>query len=637
MLNSFRAFSNNFITRILLVLLIASFALWGIGDMLGRPSSNHTLAKIGSQSISAEDYRRELAIEGERIRRQLGANYSEELLRRLNVPQFVLRRMVQESLLQQEALRMGFIPDDTTVALEIRKNPAFLDHSSMFDKARFESALRNQGVSEKTYVERLRMQIATDKLLDALSIDLPIDDSLLSALQTAYNQGRNIALYQLSPDHFPTTATPTDAELETFQKMHAEQFTTPELRSVSFVRFSASDNKTAGNRITEETLRAYYKDHEEQFRTAEKREIEQLLYDSEDKAKTAYELVKQGKKFAEVAAIEAPLNRTSLSLGVIDKKGLAPNIADQVFSLKAGDVTKPLQSPFGWHIFRVISIESAGLQPLEKVRGNIEASLKKEAEESTLNDIINQMEDALAGGSSLADAAKSMGLSLEQAGTFDKRGNTPEGTANKALPDLDKFVDVAFKTEEKTESSTIASHGGIYYVLYVDKLLPEKLRSFSEAKNDISQAYRAYQANQAVADAASSIEEEMRKGKKTSEILAAHALSAVANGAVFRHSKTLGNVFLPPSFIEQIFASGSGALTAPVRDKDGGYLLAHITGIVAQPAGSEGTKLSKKDIAQQMQEEMMMQYLQHLETLYSVDIRQNMLDQLTQEPRDVPR
>ena len=177
MLNSFRSFSGSIVTKILLVLLIASFAMWGIGDMLGGSTSGKALAKIGTQSISVEQYRRELAEESERVRRQLGASYSEELLRRLNVPQFVLRRMVQEALLQQEALRMGFIPDDTTVALEIRKTPAFINHSGVFDKARFESTLRNQGVSEKTYVENLRMQLATDKLLDVLAIDLPVSDA----------------------------------------------------------------------------------------------------------------------------------------------------------------------------------------------------------------------------------------------------------------------------------------------------------------------------------------------------------------------------------------------------------------------------------------------------------------------------
>ncbi len=638
MLNSFRNFSGSIVTKLLLVLLIASFGMWGIGDMVGRSASGRALAKVGSQKISMENYRRELTEESERVRRQLGASYSEELLRRLNVPQFVLRRMVQEALLQQEALRMGFIPDDTTVALEIRKNPAFLNHSSVFDKARFESMLRNQGMSEKNYVEHLRMQLATDKLLDSLAIDLPVSDAMLSTLQAAYNQGRNIALYKLSADNSRQATTPTDADLQAFQKEHAEQFTAPEYRTVSFVRFSANDTKTAEKPLTEEAIRAYYNTHEDQFHTAEKREVEQLLYDSEEKAKSAYEQVKLGKKFGEIADTIPPLNRNSLSLGLIDKKGLAENASESVFSLKAGGFTQPLKSPFGWHIFRVVSIEPEGTQPLEKVRSVVEAGLKQEAEENTLTDKMNQMEDALAGGSTLAEAAKSMGLSIEQAGTFDKAGNTPQGAENKAIPALDKFVEVAFKTEEKTESSVTTSHGGIYYVLRVDSLAPEKLRAFAEAKNDVTQAYQKYQGDKAVADAASKIEEEMIKGKKPAEIIAAHKLSAAATGSVSRNSKTLGGTFLPPSFVTKIFASDIGGLTPPIRDKDGNYLLAKINSVSAASEAGDNQKLSKKELTEQMQEEMMVQYMHHLETLYPVDIHQDTLDQLMQqESSDVPR
>jgi len=639
MLNSFRSFSGSITTKILLILLIASFAMWGVGDMLSGSNRSHTLAKVGGHNITVDSYRKALAEESERVRRQLGANYSEELLKRLNVPQFVLRRMVQEALLRQEAERMGFIPDDTTVALEIRKMPVFLNQSGVFDKARFENALRTQGATEKTYVENLRMQLATDKLLDTLSIDFPIDEAMLKNLQSAYNQGRTVTLYKLSAATLPAAPAPAEEALVAFHRDHAEQFTAPQYRTVSFARFTANDDKDVAKPISEDALLSYYNTHEDQFRTTEKRDVEQLLYGTEEKAREAYALVKLGKKFSEIADSTSPLNHKSLALGLVDKKSLPESAADHVFRLKAGGFTEPLKSPFGWHIFRVATIEPEGLQPLEKVRGTIEAQLKQEAHESALTDKMNQMEDALASGSTLKEASASMGIHIEDAGTFDKDGNTPQGTPNKAIPELDKFLDIAFKTEEKTESSVVTSKNGVYYILRVESITPEKLRPFASVKSEVAKAYAQFQANKQIAELASAIDEELSKGKAAKDIVSAHKLSVAATGAVHRDSKSLGEQFLLPSFTAQIFSSDIGALTNPSRDKDGDFMLAHISGTAPAraPASEADLKLRKKETTQAMQEEMMMQYLRYLETQYPVDIRQDMFSQLTQDTGDAPR
>ncbi len=637
MLNRFSAFSGSIVTKILMVLLIASFALWGIGDMLGRSSGNHTLATVGNKTISVDAYRRELAAESEQVRRQLGANYSPELLKRLNVPQFVLQRMVQESLLQQEAERMGFIPDDTTVALEIRKTPAFINGSGVFDKARFENTLRTQGMSEKAYVEKLRMQLATDKLLNALAVDLPIGSKMLATLQGAHDQGRTVTLYRISGAALPPIAAPTEDDLVRFHKQYADLFTQPETRTVSFARFTASESKAPAT-ISTEAIESYYHDHADQFQTQEKRDVEQLLYSSEEKARDAHKQLKLGTDFDEVAKTTAPINKNTLSLGLVDKRELLENAAEEIFHLKASEFTAPVKSAFGWHIFRVNSIEPAGVQPLDKVRAAIEAQLKRATSENALTDTINQIEDALAGGSTMKEAAAAVGLSVEQAGTFDKNGNTPQGTANKTIPDLDRFIDIAFKTDEKTESSVMTSKGGTYYVLRVDALTPEKLRPLSDVRAEVTAAYLRKQQEQAMANLASMVEKELATGKPAKDIITAHKLPVAASGTVNRSKPLLGDTALPPSLLNSVFSQNVGTLTTPVRDKYGDYLLANITGLAPAAGNSASDSASsKKQLIQTMQEEIMTQYMRHLESRYPVDVRQEIVDRLLQDTNDVTR
>lgn len=632
MLNSFRSFSGSITTKILLLILIASFALWGIGDMIARGPAGHTLATVGSDEITVDAFRRTFAQESENVRRQLGSNYSPELLKRLNVPQYVLQNMTQKSLLSQEAKHMGFIPDDTTVALEIRKNPLLLNSSGVFDKARFETMLRNQSMSEKAYVENLRMQLAIDKLLGSLAIDLPLTDTMLSTVQAAFNQGRTVTIYKLGGS---ASGTPKEADLEAFHKEHAELFTAPEARTVSFVRFSAD---SAAKAPTDKEIRDYYDSHTDQFATAERREVEQLLYSDEEKARDAYQQVKAGKKFEAIAKTIQPLNAKALSLGEVDKRSIPTEAADKVFALKRGEATEPVKTPFGWHIFRVVNVESEGTLPLEKARDAIIGELKQQSRDSALSDKMNQMEDALAGGSTLKEAAASMGLKVEEAGTFTRQGNTPGGSKDAQIPDLDRFVEVAFKTDEKTESSVIASKGGTYYVLRVESVAPEKLRPLAEVHAQVAQAYAEAQAMMQSADLASKIDEELARKTPAKEILSTHKLQPAASGTVYRNSKTLGGILLLPSFTQQIFSADMNGLTAPARDKEGSYLVALVSGTAPAAADADkDLKSLKKDLSASMQEEMMLQYLRYLETQYPVSVRQDIFEQLMRGEQDASR
>lgn len=636
MLNSFRQFSGGLTTKILLVLLIASFALWGMEGMVGGPRGSHTLATVGKKTISTDSFQRELTMETEQLRRQLGANYSKDLMQRMNVPQFVLKRMIQQSLLAQEAEAIDLLPDDTAVALNIRKNPVFLNQSGLFDKARFEAMLRSQGLSEHKYVEQLRLEMASDKLLDSLAVDLPITPAMLSHAQSAFNQGRTVALYQLNAAN--QSAAPSEEELSQFHREHAERFTAPEYRTVQFVRFTAREVASAVKPAGDQAIREYYQSHTQQFSTPEKREIEQLLYNQEEKAREAYAQVRAGKSFADVAKAVEPLNKGSLSLGALEKKAVMENAADAVFSLKAGQTTEPVKSPFGWHIFRVAGIRPAGTQPLEKVRKDIEEQLKQSAYENAISDKINELEDALASGGTLAEAASGMRLKVESAGIFDKEGRTPQGSSA-SLPELDKFIDVAFRTEEKTESSVISSKNGVYYVLRVENITPEKLRPLADIRTDVAKAYAQYRHERAVSDLASTIEEEIRNGKPAKDIIAAHRLTPAAIGTITRDSKTMNGSVLLPSFVADVFGAGIGSLTKPSRDREGGYAMAYVTGTTpAQEAQLSETDATarKKELLRSMQEEMMMQYLNYLQIKYPVSIHENVLNRLV-EANDAAR
>ncbi len=630
MLNNFRAYSTGIVTKILLVLLVASFALWGAEDMFTRSAHNSSVATVGDEEISVDTFRREYTQQLEQVKRSLGANYSPDLVGQLGIPRYVLQRLVQQSLLAQEAARVGFRADDKTVAMHIKNDPMLAGQSGGFDKSRFDAILRAQGLSEKRYVEKIRRDISTDELLFSLNVPLSLKNSAVDALAKAQKQPRNVDIYRLSADA-AGTITATEDALAAFHKEQAARYTTPEYRSISLLRFTATDAEKSMKPISKAAIAEYYTAHKNEYNEPEKRDVSQLLYSDEKTAKKAADLVESGKSFAEIAKTLPPTNADAISLGFIEKKDTLEQAADIIFSLKKDDASPLVQSPFGYHLFKVKSVKDPGVKSLEDASASIETLLKQQKLERALEDMTNDIEDALAGGSTLNEVAKDLKISLKQVSNFNRAGQD-KNSADIELPKLDKLLDVAFKTDEKSHSSIITSKNGEYYILAVDSIAPEKLQPLASVKERVAADYIQSETTKKLSGEAARIQAALEKKLSAKDILSSSPLKKIASGDVIRSSQTLEDTKLPAPLVNAIFTAKQGELTAPIADKSGNYLLAlvqnaHITNITPSVTETERDTL-KKSLLSQMGEEIMMQYIRHLETQYPVAINQDAVNQL---------
>src|SRR4051812_2066243 len=99
MLNSFRSMAHSWVAKILMLLLILSFGLWGIGDMLRSGGSAMEVAKVGGTAITGIELQRALRVETENVRRMLGDHDSPEIHKTLNLPQRALQKLINRKLI----------------------------------------------------------------------------------------------------------------------------------------------------------------------------------------------------------------------------------------------------------------------------------------------------------------------------------------------------------------------------------------------------------------------------------------------------------------------------------------------------------------------------------------------------------
>ncbi len=626
MLNQFRTFSSGIGAKLLMAFLIMTFAVWGVGDMLRSPGHKAAVATIGDTKITVGAYQRAVQQQTEKLRRAFGDKYSPDLLKNLNIEQQVMQSLVQDALLKQEAKKLQLIPGDSDIARSIRTTPAYQDGAGNFDKARFVAALNQSGMSEKNYIDQQRGEMATALLVNAIDSVQPSLPGAAALLYQARESRREITIYRLTPSLVSNIGEPKQADLEAYHTRNTALFTLPEYRSISYIVIKNDDVRKKAT-VTDKELRQAYEERLEDFRRPERRSVEQLLFSSEDKARAAYEQIKAGKSFADIAKSGDILNKDSVSLGKIERSHIIDAAQEEVFSIKDGETTAPIKSSFGWHIFRVKGIEAASVAPFEEAREQLRKELEIHAAENALGKLTNTLEDALAGGSTLKEAAAELGLTVQTIANIDRDGKTPEG-AQKTIPDLDRFLETAFKTDEKSESSLISSKGGMSYILRVDSATPERVRPLEDVKAAAIEGWKKEERLKRLEALATDIAKKLSDKSTREATLEKYDLSPAYNGEIKRSTHSSGDFDWPSALSQDAFSRKPGEATAPfLMLSSGDYAVAVVGEAASSDVAADKTKIAEidKELKMHVQSELFAQYLNYLVGKHPVSIEPGLM------------
>lgn len=631
MLKTFRTLAGGTAAKILLVLLILSFVVWGVEDMIRHPGGAQTVASVGKEKITRMQFANALRRETEMMQRMLGNNATPEIIKSFNLPQKTLRRLVNDALIRQETESLGLIPSDDDVVRRIRTMPSFQDSSGNFDKAIFDATLRHSGLSEKKYVASIRDEIAANLLIDTLMTAIPISDTAIIAMLEAREEQRSVTLYMLSPSLVNNMPKPTEENLKEYYTAHSQEFVAPELRTVSYVTLSAA-NIEAGN-VREEDLHVAYRERADEFKRPERRVVERLIYTTEDAAKNASEMLKSGKNIAQVAKETEVLNKDAVSMGNIERKDVFAEAAPKVFALKAGENTPPIQSPFGWQIFHVVSIEESAPIKFGDVRASLEKELKQRRADDALMDINNKIQDAIAGGSTLEEVAKENNLKVTTMGPFNRKGEA-DGAKLKGLPEDPLFLDSVFKTEERADGQ-VASKDGVYYFFRTDKVVPERVRPMDEVRADVVSGWEREERSKRLSVLAQDVAKSFTQGNR-SEAVTKYNLSASDTTNIRRNDPKIAGMSVPPQLIDDIFARKVQENTQAYPLHNGNFAIAIVNNIAPVKIAANDPKYKtqlaemRKGLDSSMQNEILDQYSRYLMEKYSVSINEAALQSVIQ-------
>jgi len=158
-------------------------------------------------------------------------------------------------------------------------------------------------------------------------------------------------------------------------------------------------SKEVGGRmdIGADEIKQYYEAHKQDFNRPEQVALAELFLSTEGKSPEEIEAVRtkaddlhnrlvKGEDFAALAKrySEGSTAQQNGDLGEFERGQLSKQLEDAVFSMDRGQVSDVIQTKTGFEILKVLDHYQAGLQPLEKVSGEISTILYKDKMEPAM-------------------------------------------------------------------------------------------------------------------------------------------------------------------------------------------------------------------------------------------------------------
>ncbi|MCC8371667.1 MAG: SurA N-terminal domain-containing protein [Rickettsia endosymbiont of Pseudomimeciton antennatum] len=358
MLNNIRNTADSFVMRVLLGMIAFAFVGWGIKDVLQTSNNFDLITFSDAKNISQEDFLKEKAEQIRVIQRQTGTNLSEEDIKQLNIDNFIIKKLINNRIINYLVHYYNLDLTDDTVIQLIKESPNFKNEQGLFDVELFKAFLKNSYISEEDYLSDIKEHNLKNMLIGIFIESFHTPKIMVNNFIDYMAETREIDLVQIDLKHRSKDLSippPTTAQLEDLYKNNLALFEIPEKRSLSYVKIS---NETLSKQIhnSDDELLSFYHDNKEEFANKNfsevKKQVNELLQQQKTEElkllliKNLEDDVAAGSSLTEIAGkYELPIqNLESVSYKdlAINKIDIAQN-ADSIFDLAEGELSYPIE------------------------------------------------------------------------------------------------------------------------------------------------------------------------------------------------------------------------------------------------------------------------------------------------------
>ena len=489
-MESFRKVIKGWLGKVLLILFLTPLALVGIEGYFSGGSKD-TATTVNGTDISKKEVEQLTSSLKEQYLAY--ANGDETLLNQNFINNKALDTLISRQLLLQQADKLGISLSDQQLVHMIQQQPSF-QQNGQFSEALFSNYLKSIGMTNRDFIENLRKDHAL-KMLSSTFTDYALvskmDIKQIADLQT---EQRTLQLASIKLDDYKRGIKVTDAEVAAYYKKHSSMFKQVTSVDVDYVVLSPANVKGTSTEVSDAEIQQAYNEFVQKEQQAAQPAVKHILITvdgrTEAEAKKLVEEVaakiKAGTSFADAATqySEDPASKAKGGEIAVYQKGVFGDAFDQtVASLKAGQVSAPVKTDYGYHLIETAST-AIQVPSLETEKARLAEEILKTKNANVFSDTINRINDMVVS----SDALDVISQEVKDAKIQSVSGLTLS-SIHPVLSDANvkvKLFNDDVKNGERNVSSNIQLANGDVIWVKVRNYHPAGVQTLAEAKAKVT-------------------------------------------------------------------------------------------------------------------------------------------------------
>ena len=478
MLQYIKKYMKGWFLGIILFFIFISFAFWGVGDIF-RGDSSYIL-KIGKYKISRDTFLREFESNVNYLKKNKKLNKIELE----NVVNETLSNLKDRYLILNAVNLMNINISEKILRKKIYENELFQNKlkNNKFDKNIYTNFISRNFSSEENYLEYLKNQILIEIIANYFEKKIYYPQNLTNKIYNKLEEKKSFQIASIDKNYQRTVIKIPNKEsmLEYFNK-NKKKYLFDERRSFSYIFVNLNYLKKKVE-VNEDEIIDSYNNQKQDFLIPEKRKVEQLFFDNEEIGKKILNSINKENKFKEIAEKEKEKNISYIALGLVEKEQLFDEFADQVFKLKENEFSKLIKTDIGWHILKVTEIIKSKSKKLSEVKNTIKEDIALTKSYDELDIVLNEVEDEMTNGANLEEISNKLNLDLINVKLLEKKSFFNSDLPNEIK--INNFYQEVFEEELNSDLFIEEIEDG-FFIVRVDEIVNEQLKTFEEAYNDL--------------------------------------------------------------------------------------------------------------------------------------------------------
>ena len=544
MLQDIRDNSQGLIAKIIIGVIIAVFALFGVMRSTTLPG----VAEVNGQEISEA----QLQNNTQQLLNSIGAgidSIDQDLLE-----QIALNQLIEQIILLQSAEEASMVISSNEIDRQMLETESF-QIGGVFNPDLAVRTLAGQGYSVASYREFLRQQLVLSQIANAYSSSNFVTEAELTRLAELSGQTRDFRYISVILGARTLGSAISGDQIAAYYESNKEDFIDEESLVVRYVILD-KDEISEEIEVDEIDLIAQYESEREEYEGSSEKRAAHILFevgvdlaeaDVLTLARETQQRILEGEDF-EVLASEFSSDIVSAEeggdIGYTDGSAFPSEIEEALEILAVNEVSDPIITEFGVHLVKLTEDSESFFQPYEEVVDRIERDKKSAEIELIYAERLQNLSNLAFETGDLLTISEELNLPILQSEPIGRSGGS-------AIFSNQELIAAAFSDEvlmDGNNSDVVELGTGQAVVLRIQEFNEAAVPTLEEVQPEIAVIIRTEMERDEVQKVGKNLLDAAETDEGLDELLTANELEWIVEEGIERNSFTVNREIVTKAF-----------------------------------------------------------------------------------------